>query len=163
DRGDSVKHVVGWNRSVPGHIGPITKDTPTVIVPKLAMSRSLGDFWSYVEETQEFAVFPNPDVSVTVLTPDHYSIVLATDGLTNVLKAEQIASVMDGLRLEEKFPIYFTNPNERPNAARILMRGTMKEWRRSRADNVSVVAVIFADESQPFDMGAPSRLFDMTK
>ncbi|GMS88182.1 hypothetical protein PENTCL1PPCAC_10357, partial [Pristionchus entomophagus] len=141
----SVYRVV-WTRATLGHVGPIRRTTPTQTIPFLAVARSLGDFWSYVEETQEFAVSPIPDVSVTELTPDHYSIVLASDGLTNVLSAGLESAVMYELAAEEQQRRWFTNPDEHPNPARILMRKTMLAWRRFRADNVSVVSVIFDDE-----------------
>ncbi|GMT18368.1 hypothetical protein PFISCL1PPCAC_9665 [Pristionchus fissidentatus] len=145
----AMVHRVVWTRPVAGHTGPVRKSTPVQTIPFLAVARSLGDFWSYCEDTQEFAVSPNPDVCVVELVPDHHSIVLCSDGLTNVLSADVESAIMHGLAVEEEQKRWFTNPSEQPNHARIMMRRTLQHWRRYRADNVSVVTVVFDRERYP--------------
>lgn len=53
-----------------------------------------GDLWSYNQDTKQFIVSPEPDVSVLQLDANDKFLVLASDGLTNVLKAQQIADIV---------------------------------------------------------------------
>ncbi|KAF8358147.1 ppm-1.D [Pristionchus pacificus] len=140
---------VVWTRAIIGYVGPIRRSTPTQTIPFLAVARSLGDFWSYIESTQEFSVSPCPDVSVHTLTADHHSLVLASDGLTNVMSADLEAAIMHDLAEEEHQRNWFKNPYEQPNHARIMMRRTLLNWRRFRADNVSVLAEADSRPSSP--------------
>ncbi len=69
----------------------VRRSTSKERIPFLAVARSLGDLWSYNEETEAFIVSPMPDVDVHVLDETHRGIVLASDGryfrwqLTNML------------------------------------------------------------------------------
>lgn len=52
----------------------------------MAVARALGDFWSLNPENNEYIVSPEPDVQVIKLRPSDQFILLASDGLTNVMK-----------------------------------------------------------------------------
>ncbi|VDL77786.1 unnamed protein product [Nippostrongylus brasiliensis] len=59
---------VVWTRPMKHHTGPVRRSTPTESIPFLAVARSLGDVWSYCEDTKEFVVSPEPDLAVQELT-----------------------------------------------------------------------------------------------
>lgn len=82
---------VVWTRPLKHHTGPVRRSTPTESIPFLAVARSLGmspstmsgaivvfasvdvvsppgDVWSYCEDTKEFVVSPEPDLSVHEIT-----------------------------------------------------------------------------------------------
>jgi protein phosphatase 1D len=65
---------------ITGHEGMVRRSTSKERIPFLAVARSLGDLWSYNEETEAFIVSPMPDVDVHVLDETHKGIVLASDG-----------------------------------------------------------------------------------
>ena len=65
-------------------------NVPTEKIPFLAVARSLGDLWSYEMKHDDFLVSPVPDVFAFDLDPRiHKCLILATDGLWNVLKASE--------------------------------------------------------------------------
>lgn len=64
-------------------------------VPFLAVARSLGDFWSYSHEHNDFTVSPTPDVSVFNLDwPRHRALIIGSDGLWNIVKAEEAVQLV---------------------------------------------------------------------
>uniref|UniRef100_A0A0K0DMU5 PPM-type phosphatase domain-containing protein n=1 Tax=Angiostrongylus cantonensis TaxID=6313 RepID=A0A0K0DMU5_ANGCA len=103
----------------------LRRSTPTESIPFLAVARSLGDVWSYCEDTKEFIVSPEPDLAVEELTGDDVCLILASDGLTNVLGPIQV------------FIFHHTN------LARVLVANAFRNWRHLRADNVTAIAVCF--------------------
>lgn len=84
---------VMWTREVKlisaNNNGP---ERRTETIPFLSIARSLGDYWSYVPETDCYAVSPVPDCSVRPidLKCDKY-LVLMSDGITNVMSSPMIA------------------------------------------------------------------------
>ena len=56
------------------------------------MSRALGDFWSWSEARQLYMVSPEPTVTVHRLEADDQFLVLATDGLWDMLKPQAVVS-----------------------------------------------------------------------
>lgn len=65
-------------------------NVPTERVPFLAVARSLGDLWSYDTAHDEFIVSPVPDVFSFELDPRvHKCLILATDGLWNIMKSSE--------------------------------------------------------------------------
>lgn len=99
DMGGSVGVKAGvsrvmWKRPIRGHQGPVRRSTVTYSIPFLAVARALGDFWSLNPANNQYVVSPDPDVSVTKLESMHKYIVMASDGLTNVLQAPKVMSLL---------------------------------------------------------------------
>ena len=70
-----------------GHSAP---QVPTEKIPFLAVARSLGDLWSYDRLHDEFVVSPVPDVFSFEINPRiHKCLILATDGLWNVMRPNE--------------------------------------------------------------------------
>uniref|UniRef100_A0A914EDW2 PPM-type phosphatase domain-containing protein n=1 Tax=Acrobeloides nanus TaxID=290746 RepID=A0A914EDW2_9BILA len=129
---------VVWTRPIRGHRGPIRRSTPTEQIPFLAIARSLGDFWSYNDITEEFVVSPVPDVSVYNLTPADKCIFVVSDGVTNVMSS---ASIMKALHtsinnIEENEPSTSINP------AHSVIKSVLESWSILRADNISIVCIM---------------------
>ncbi|PAV64508.1 hypothetical protein WR25_27227 [Diploscapter pachys] len=138
---------VVWTRPIKGHSGPVRRSTPTERIPFLAVARSLGDLWSYCEATQTFAVSPEPDLEVIQLTGEEMFIVLASDGLTNVMAPLQLMAVVD----EQEQINKQAKENDKGkfkyvNHSRVLLGMALDNWRTLRADNVSVLTVMFDEE-----------------
>lgn len=136
-RKSGVMRVV-WTRPLKGHVGPVRRSTPTESIAFLAVARSLGDLWSYNKETKQFIVSPEPDVSVYVLDRSDICLVLGSDGLTNVLKPQQIADIVNTCEKD-------TDLSNRclVNHSRVLLRTALQGWGTLRADNITVVTVLF--------------------
>uniref|UniRef100_A0A915ANL2 PPM-type phosphatase domain-containing protein n=1 Tax=Parascaris univalens TaxID=6257 RepID=A0A915ANL2_PARUN len=135
-RKSGVMRVV-WKRPIRGHIGPVRRSTPTESIAFLAVARALGDLWSYNQDTKQFIVSPEPDVSVLQLDANDKFLVLASDGLTNVLKAQQIADIVYSYECEGRDEDGFV-----PNHSRWLLHFALRGWGPLRADNISVVTVM---------------------
>ncbi|KHN87366.1 Protein phosphatase 1D [Toxocara canis] len=138
-RKSGVMRVV-WTRPIRGHVGPVRRSTPTESIAFLAVARALGDLWSYNQDTKQFIVSPEPDVSVLELDADDKFIVLASDGLTNVLKAQQVADIVYSYESEG-----CDEGGLLPNHSRWLLRYALRGWGSLRADNISVVTVMLDD------------------
>jgi protein phosphatase 1D len=82
------------------HDDPVSQQTTqkrqqTERIPFLAVARSLGDLWSYNAANDEFIVSPVPDVFSFQIEPRlHKCLILATDGLWNVLKANECVELV---------------------------------------------------------------------
>ncbi|CAJ0580646.1 unnamed protein product, partial [Mesorhabditis spiculigera] len=155
-RKENVARVV-WKREAPKmHPGSPTKYE---YIPFLAVGRALGDLWSWNPETNKYVVSPYPDVSVYTLDPEEdVCLVLASDGLTGVLREPYL---LPGMIDEcEHFTSEITNADalERTkvssfkNPARYLLQQVMQRS-RARADNVSVVTVVFDHLDAVFPLG----------
>lgn len=107
-------------------------------IPFLSVARSLGDLWSYNEKTNMFVVSPEPDLGVHKLTGNDFCLVLASDGMTNVLTGDQAISIV--FREEELVEI---NEEINRNHSRCILRTALQKWRTLRADNITVATVIF--------------------
>ncbi|PIO72293.1 protein phosphatase 2C [Teladorsagia circumcincta] len=138
---------VVWTRPLKHHIGPVRRSTPTESIPFLAVARSLGDVWSYCEDTKEFVVSPEPDLAVQELTGDDVCLVLASDGLTNVLGPIQVAAVVDEEESVTQIGVDrcedLVYRSKHTNLARVLVANAFRNWRHLRADNVTAIAVMF--------------------
>lgn len=130
---------VVWKRPQKGHQnGPCLRNTPFETIPFLSVARSLGDLWSYNEDTNMFVVSPEPDLGVHTLTGNDFCLVLASDGMTNVLSGEQAVSIV----FKEEDLVEMNDEINR-NHARCVLKTALQKWRSLRADNVTVASVIF--------------------
>uniref|UniRef100_A0A1I7THH0 Translation initiation factor IF-2 n=1 Tax=Caenorhabditis tropicalis TaxID=1561998 RepID=A0A1I7THH0_9PELO len=129
-----------WKREA--RINQLTKDRPDPpimdSIPFLSVARSLGDLWSFNEKTNMFVVSPEPDLGVHTLTGNDFCLVLASDGMTNVLTGDQAISIV--FREEELVEI---NEEINRNHSRCVLRTALQKWRTLRADNITVATVIF--------------------
>lgn len=156
-----VQRVV-WSRPKVNHKGPVRRSTQIDKIPFLAVARSLGDLWSYDYYKGQFVVSPEPDVSVMALEPGrHRCLVLASDGLWNMLSASESVSVVTDLEMHFEDRVihdpmvsvsYWINPAER------LVTRALNKWRAKsmKADNVSCVVVLI-------DPLGPSKLTILRK
>lgn len=103
----------------------------TETIPFLSIGRSLGDYWSYVPSTGNYAVSPEPDVDVHTidLKRDKY-LVLLSDGITNVMQSNTMAELFDEWRTGMV-----------RNMSRYLLKSAMSAWGNLKADNMSVICV----------------------
>jgi protein phosphatase 1D len=69
-----------------GYRGPVRISTDTDEILFLAISRYIGDLWSYNTELDEFVVSPEPEVEVIpVEAGRHRCLIFGTHGPWNVL------------------------------------------------------------------------------
>ncbi|EJD75944.1 hypothetical protein, variant [Loa loa] len=129
---------VVWTRPVRGHVGPVRRSTPTESIAFLAVARALGDLWSYNRETKQFIVSPEPDVAAYDLNDNNLCLVLGSDGLTNVLKPQQIVDIVMHYEKSSR-----DKHGRLPNHSRWILRHALEGWGASRADNISVISVFF--------------------
>lgn len=156
-----VQRVV-WSRPKVNHKGPVRRSTQIDKIPFLAVARSLGDLWSYDYYKGQFVVSPEPDVSVMTVEPGkHRCLVLASDGLWNMLSPSEAVSVVTDLEMHFEDRVihdpmvsvsYWINPAER------LVTRALNKWRAKnmKADNVSCVVVLI-------DPLGPSKLTILRK
>ncbi|KAK7343218.1 hypothetical protein VNO77_11791 [Canavalia gladiata] len=101
---------------------------PKVNAPGLAMARAFGDF-----SLKEFGVISVPDVSYHRLTDKDQFVVLATDGVWDVLSNKEVVGIVASA--------------PRSSAARILVDSAVQAWRTklptSKTDDCSVVCLFF--------------------
>ncbi|CAF0878595.1 unnamed protein product [Brachionus calyciflorus] len=127
------------------------KNCPTEKIPFLAVARSLGDLWSYNVNSDEFIVSPVPDVFSFDLDPRiHKCLILATDGLWNVLKStESVELVRQTDRDTEKLlsrSMSNTSSRAQPfiNPSQRLVNTAMQKCceKMIRADNTSCITIM---------------------
>uniref|UniRef100_A0A8C4Q5T6 Protein phosphatase, Mg2+/Mn2+ dependent, 1Db n=1 Tax=Eptatretus burgeri TaxID=7764 RepID=A0A8C4Q5T6_EPTBU len=126
-----VERVV-WKRPRLSHRGPVRRSTTIDHVPFLAVTRALGDLWSYNFERSAFIVSPEPDVSVHEIDPQkHTCIILASDGVWNVMSPRDAILVCQELG------------GNIPSSAALLVSKAIDCWKQRclRADNTSAVVV----------------------
>lgn len=151
-----VQRVV-WNRPRIGHKGPIRRSTHIDQIPFLAVARSLGDLWSYDYYYGQFIVSPEPDVSVVTIDPKRdRCIILATDGVWNMLSSREAVRIVEAAEQENER--HFLNDETRQigckpwvNPSRLLVDRALSLWglRNKRADNTSVVTVMLDPPGPP--------------
>lgn len=135
---------VAWERPVHhGHKGPVRRSTQTESVPFLAISRALGDLWSFDYYRSEFIVSPVPDVRVYKITPgiDKF-LIIASDGLWGVMRVEEAVKIVHNFDKHDQF--------KGGDVSHRLISRALQRWRERelRADNTSVIVVHF-DETEP--------------
>ena len=137
------------------------------IIPFLAIARSLGDFWSINPCSGQYIVSPEPDVACRPIDPNDQCILLATDGLWNVLNSQQairaleeLKAVREGYRDNGPYAKqYFstdnfynvTRPREKDNYALSLVYLAYQYWERRflRSDNITAVVAMLGDILEP--------------
>lgn len=64
---------------------------------------SVGDLWSYDYYYEQFIVSPEPDVSVVTIDPKRdRCIILATDGLWNMLSPKETVQIIEAAEQENE-------------------------------------------------------------
>lgn len=129
-------------------------------VPFLAIARSLGDFWSIHPFTGLYIVSPEPDISCRPINSQDKAIILASDGLWNVLSSCQASRMLQELNIlksddrEDVDNQYFSIDNyydvagdECKNYAKSLVYFAYQTWERKRlrSDNITVVVAMLND------------------
>lgn len=117
-------------------------------VPFLSVARSLGDFWSYSHRTEQFAVSPVPDVMahpLDLLTQRF--VVVASDGLWNVMTPTAVVEFVDEYRSEEQRDETLHKPNDVVGA---LIHEALDRWERKRlpADNIAILIAFLSRETE---------------
>ncbi|XP_003742166.1 protein phosphatase 1D [Galendromus occidentalis] len=127
----NVSRVV-WKRS--NQHGSVDK------VPFLSIARSLGDLWSYNEETAEYVVSPQPDVDCYDLCGQFRCLILGSDGLFNMVPNLETVRVMQEVM---EFNDKHKEADIRRNAASELVILALNKWRsrKLRSDNISVLTI----------------------
>jgi len=71
-------------------------------IPFLAVSRALGDLWSYDREQKNYIVSPDPHIEVIDLEKDvDCFMILASDGLWGVMDAQEAINIVDDYEKED--------------------------------------------------------------
>lgn len=132
-------------------------------VPFLSIARSLGDFWSINPMSGLNIVSPEPDVACRPITSDDNCILLASDGLWNVVKSQQAIRFLQELDTVKsrdnrgEIDEYLTYDNyydvagpKSQNHAMSLVYIAYQIWERRclRADNITVVTAKLNDISK---------------
>lgn len=176
EAGGSVKpklgiHRVVWSRPIlhqdvivdpSNYRFPVPREfvSKYVNIPFLSVGRSLGDFWSFNPDTNKYVVSPEPDVHCEPVSLKDKGIILASDGLWNVLHSPLAVRLLQQL---SKRATDDDNQNESQeyrdidnyycmsedgNCAQVLVDIAFQnwEWRNIKADNITAVVVRFNDE-----------------
>ena len=137
---------VVWERKKPGY------DSPMYHVPFLAMSRALGDYWSYNQLTKMYIVSSEPDVDIHKLdTSKQRFLVVASDGLWDVISAQEVVDFVwayENRKNEEKKNDEKEEEGYKAdNVVRALINEALNRWmhRRILADNISVIIVFLTE------------------
>jgi serine/threonine protein phosphatase PrpC len=101
---------------------------PNVDSPGLAMARAFGDFC-----LKDFGLISIPEVSYRRLTDQDQFVVLATDGIWDVMSNEQVVSIVASA--------------PRSSAAKLLVEAAVQAWRAklpsSKPDDCSAICLFF--------------------
>ncbi|KRY54937.1 Protein phosphatase 1D [Trichinella britovi] len=146
---NSGKRVV-WNQPAVPNADTSTETPAVVKIPFLNLTRSLGDLWSYNPSSKQYVVSPEPDVSVIQLEKEDACLVIASDGLWNILDAQTVIDIVNCGEWKEKADQTpktknYTLPK---NHARWITRQALIRCSRLRSDNISVIVVLF-DPTNP--------------
>ncbi|KAG6595572.1 putative protein phosphatase 2C 65, partial [Cucurbita argyrosperma subsp. sororia] len=102
---------------------------PDADYPGLAMSRSFGDFC-----LKDYGLIPTPEVAYRKLTRKDEFIVLATDGIWDVLTNKQVINIV-------------ASAKNRSMAAKLVVKLAAREWKRKfiglTIDDCTVICLFF--------------------
>ncbi|XP_065852639.1 probable protein phosphatase 2C 73 [Euphorbia lathyris] len=110
---------------------------PDVESPGLAMSRAFGDYC-----VKDFGVISVPEVTQRHISSRDQFVVLATDGVWDVISNEEAVEIV-------------SSTPDREKAAKCLVRAAVKAWKRKRKniamDDISAICLFFhsSDELEP--------------
>ena len=133
---------VVWSKTTPDEK---TGQTSCKETPRLTMSKSLGNFWLYNEESSKFRPDPDPEVSVynLNLTTDQ-CIILASDGLWDYVSADLAVQTVNSVEKGSAQPnSTWINPSKKL-CQLALEQGTLL---KRKNDNISVITVILSQVS----------------
>jgi protein phosphatase 1D len=150
ERKAGVPRVV-WNRPRThlGYGSPVQISADTDEIPFLAISRSIGDLWSYNPKLDEFVVSPEPDVDVIPVEAGcNRCLIIGTHGLWNVLSPNAaVATVQEVERLNEKNVLQEHNmahPQVWIDASETLVDCALNRWSAKGllAENTTALTVM---------------------
>ncbi|KAK4744263.1 hypothetical protein SAY87_010575 [Trapa incisa] len=111
--------------------------------PGLAMSRAFGDFC-----LKNYGLVSFPDLSYRKIMPNDEFVVLATDGIWDVLTNDEVIMVVSSVR-------------NRSLAAKVLVARAVQAWKTKypgcKVDDCAVVCLFFKDDEtlDPTDLNVP--------
>lgn len=101
--------------------------------PGLAMARAFGDFC-----LKDYGLISVPDITYRTLTPEDQFVILATDGIWDVMSNRQAVEVV-------------SSAPSRVTAARLLVETAVRGWRlkypTSKVDDCAVICLFFHREA----------------
>lgn len=148
---------VVWNRPKLGHKGPVRRSTSFDQIPFLAVARSLGDLWSFNSELNTFIVSPEPDVKCIPIDANDKCLLLASDGLWNMMLTKTAIKVLQEVQEDKYSPelmeALFARESNQMSPSRALIHFCLNRWysSRFRADNTTVLAVMI-DHNQDIEL-----------
>ncbi|XAR65782.1 Phosphoprotein phosphatase [Bertholletia excelsa] len=121
---------------------------PNYDSPGLAMARALGDFC-----LKDFGVISVPEITCRCLTTKDEFVILATDGIWDVLSNEEVVSIV-------------ASAPGRSSAARALVDSAVKAWRckypTSKVDDCAVVCLFLDSCSDNLSTASNIKLMEKT-
>ncbi|CAL0308317.1 unnamed protein product [Lupinus luteus] len=126
---------------------------PNADFPGLAMARAFGDFC-----LKDFGLIAVPDISHHRLTEKDEFVVLASDGIWDVLSNEEVVDIVASA--------------SQSNAARVLVESAVKAWKTkypsSKIDDCAAVCLFFDSNSEfkssyTTDESIPEALIDQSE
>lgn len=122
-------------------------------IPFLAVSRALGDLWSLNKSLDIFIVSPEPDVHCIPVNCADRCLVLASDGLWNMMNNQTAIKVVQDFEDSHKPYCLPTIGSIQVSHASQLLDVCMNRWSRSRyrADNTTVLTIMFDNEMNDDD------------
>lgn len=117
--------VTRWQKN----LGPLRVWLPDDWIPGLAMTRSIGD-----TILTPHGVIPEPELTVTELSPKDSFIVLASDGVWEFMSSGEVATFIAKQRKSKATPT---------EAARKLVAEAVKRWKKNETvtDDTTVIVV----------------------
>lgn len=116
--------------------------------PGLAMARAFGDFC-----LKDFGVISVPEISYRRLSDKDEFIVLATDGIWDVLSNDEVVNIVD-------------SASSRSSAARSLVEEAVRAWKitypTSKVDDCAVVCLFLDSNSNNFSTASNTKDNDKT-
>lgn len=117
------------------------------VIPFLAVARALGDLWSYNKKRDLFVVSPEPDVNCVPISSNDQCLILATDGLWNMIQNQAAVNHIRAFEKKTTEDIQYSSWDRDTGGeshSAYLVEQCMKKWSRTkyRADNITVLTVM---------------------
>lgn len=148
---DGVVRVV-WKKSISKHGYKMVYR-----IPFLNLTRSLGDFWSFNNDTKKYTVSPEPDVfDIPMNLALQKFVVIASDGLWNVMTPNEVVRFIHDYQSKEIV--------SNANVVNAVIEEALRRWdsKGSLADNITVL-VAFLCEERSNDSGLQNPCSSLTK